>query len=118
MSDEKIEFISTPFGRAVKAERKKSNFTREEIAEQVGISVRYLAEIENTGHLPSLRVFYKLVRLFNLSADQFLFPEKPANITSKRRAIDAKLDELSDDELHLVEGTITAILDLKKGSVN
>lgn len=40
------------------------------------IAPRYLVSIENEGQHPSLQVFYELVTFFDISVDQFFFPDK------------------------------------------
>lgn len=42
------------------------------------ISPRYLANIENKGQQPSLQIFYELVTRYDISVDQFFFPDKSA----------------------------------------
>ena len=59
-------------GIAIKRERQKAGMTRDELAEVMHISPRYLISIENDGQAPSFHVFYDLVRMFNISVDQYI----------------------------------------------
>ena len=45
------------------------------VSDEMFISPRYLANIENKGQQPSLQVFYELVTRYHISVDQFLLPE-------------------------------------------
>ena len=56
------------FGADVKEARKVKQLSRKTLAEQVNIDWRYLANIENDGTIPSLRVSHKL----KLCPEEFL----------------------------------------------
>ena len=49
------------FGAAIKAARKEYGESRKKVSDELYISPRYLANIENKGQQPSLQVFYDLV---------------------------------------------------------
>ena len=46
------------FGAAIKAARKEYGESRKKVSDELYISPRYLANIENKGQQPSLQVFY------------------------------------------------------------
>ncbi len=50
-----------PFGNDVKEARKALGLSRAKMAELLDIDSRYLANIENSGSLPSLTVFHTIV---------------------------------------------------------
>ena len=58
-------------GSDIKAARNAMSLTRRDLAEMVGIDPRYLANIENMGSLPSLPVFYELVRICKLPLERY-----------------------------------------------
>lgn len=60
------------------------------------ISPRYLANIENKGQQPSLQIFYELVTRYDISVDQFFFPDKSAEKDTQRRQLDTLLDSMSE----------------------
>lgn len=74
-SEERFNFLA--IGQAIKAARESKGLTREQAAEIIGIEGRHLMSIENQGQHPSLNVFWKLVKMFDISVDQYLFPDKP-----------------------------------------
>ena len=58
----------TAFGKAIKEARTKRGESRKNVSNDMDISPRYLANIENKGQQPSLQIFYELVtRYDNLS---------------------------------------------------
>jgi transcriptional regulator with XRE-family HTH domain len=59
-----ISFAS--FGNDIKEARNAINLSRRELAVMANIDARYLANIENSGSLPSLPVFYELTRICQL----------------------------------------------------
>lgn len=97
-------------GLAIKAERKKAGLTREQLAERVHISTRYLISIENDGQAPSFDILYTLIRTFNISIDQYIHMEKTTHQSTLRRNVYALLDNLDERDLVIVESTITGIL--------
>ena len=101
------------FGAAIKAARKERKESRKQVSDEMYISPRYLANIENKGQHPSLQIFYELVARYNISVDQFFFPEKyPEN--SCRKRIDVMLNSLDEKDLRVIEATIQALKDAKE----
>lgn len=49
------------FGAAIKAARTERKQSRKMVCDEMQLSPRYLANIENKGQQPSLQVFYELV---------------------------------------------------------
>jgi transcriptional regulator with XRE-family HTH domain len=96
-------------GLAIKAERKKAGLTREQLAERIHISTRYLISIENDGQAPSFDILYMLIRTFNISMDQYIFDETKESISTVRRNINYMLESLSEKELLIIENTIRGI---------
>ena len=91
------------FGAAIKAARKEIRREPEKkVSDELYISPRYLANIENKGQQPSLQVFYDLVTRYHISVDQFFFPNSDAEKSTNRRQLDALLDGMSDKGLRIV----------------
>jgi transcriptional regulator with XRE-family HTH domain len=97
------------FGQAIKDARVKRGMTRDQAAGIIHIDPRYLTNIENKGQHPSLQVFYKLVTLFQISVDQFFYPDDEPDKSSRRRQLDDVLDGLDDNDLIIVESTASGI---------
>jgi transcriptional regulator with XRE-family HTH domain len=96
-------------GQAIKYARTQQGMTREQAAGIIHIDPRYLTNIENKGQHPSLHVFYKLVTLFELSVDQFFYPEAEPNKSTMRRQLDTVLDGFGDNDLIIMEATAKGI---------
>lgn len=76
------------FGMKLKKAREMKGLTQAALAEIVGIVPQYVTRVENNGRIPSMSVFYKLVRACDLSVDELFYPEKekdnPLNYREKR----------------------------------
>lgn len=68
---EKIDF--GPYGSAIKAARTGQKESRNKVGDEMYLSPRYLANIENKGQHPSLQIFFELMSRYHISVDQFLF---------------------------------------------
>ena len=99
----------TAFGAAIKAARNEHGESRKKVCDELYISPRYLANIENKGQQPSLQVFYDLVTRYHILVDQFFFPDDTA-----RRQLDALLDSMSDTGLRIVTATAKEIAEVEK----
>lgn len=103
-------------GQAIKKAREAKGMTREQLAEILNVAPRHLQSIENEGQYPSFPLFARLVTMFNISADQYLFADKQIEKTSLRRQIDSVLDTFGDKELTIIEATARGICKAK-GSI-
>ena len=101
------------FGKAIKEARKKRGESRNKYSSVLYISPRYLANIENKGQHPSLQVFYDLVTRYDISVDEFFFPDKSADKSTQRRQLDAMLDSMSDKGLRVVSATAKEIAEIE-----
>ena len=100
-------------GREIKRKREAKGWTQEYLAQLVDRTPRSIMYIENRGQHPSLNAFYQMMTMFDISVDQFFFPEKyPEN--SCRKRIDVMLNSLDEKELRVVEATIQALKDAKE----
>ena len=102
------------FGAAIKAARKERKESRKQVSDEMYISPRYLANIENKGQHPSLQIFYELVARYNISVDQFFFPNKDAEKNTQRRQLDVLLDSMSNDGLEIVTATAQKVVEVEK----
>ena len=109
---EKYDFKA--FGEAIKAARTERKESRKKVSDEMFISPRYLANIENKGQQPSLQIFYELVTRYNISVDQFFFPNRDAEKSTQRRQLDALLDGMSDTGIRIVTATAREITEVEK----
>ena len=55
------------FGAAIKAAREGRKESRKKVGDEMFISPRYLANIENKGQHPSLQIFFELIQRYHIS---------------------------------------------------
>ena len=108
-SREKV-FEFKPLGSALRQRREAAGMTREQVSERLDIDIRHLGRIEEEGQYPSFGVLYDLVRMFNVSLDEYVFPEKKILKSTKRRNVDKQLDDLLDNELEIIDSSIKGII--------
>ena len=87
------------------------------MCDEMYISPRYLANIENKGQHPSVQIFFELMLRYDISVDQFLFSEKEAEKSTQRRQLDTLLDTLLDSmekkDLTIITATAKGIQEAK-----
>ena len=94
-------------GSRVRRTRTQMNLTREQFAEQVGISPQFLAEIENGKKGMSADTLFKICDRFHLSADYILLGR--ASSEQLADPIQKALQGFSEPYLELTEEIIRAI---------
>lgn len=108
---EKIDF--RPYGAAIKKTRTGRKESRNKVGNEMFLSPRYLANIENKGQHPSVQIFLELMSRYHLSVDQILFGEAKSGKSTAYRQLDALVDELTDKEIQILIATAQAILDAR-----
>lgn len=102
-------------GADIKAARLAMRMTRRALADQLGIDPRYLANIENSGSLPSLPIFYELVRICKLPPERYFFEQDQRPASEQRRRVNQKLTLCSEEFLPVVEGALDGALQVQEG---
>ena len=99
-------------GTIIKNARINNSLTREQLAEKINITPRYLMAIENENKKPSYDVLFQLIRELSISADTIFFPENVTTITEIEQLI--QLLHLCDErDLKVAKATIKSLLDTK-----
>ena len=109
---EKIDF--RPYGAAIKKARTGRKESRNKVGNEMFLSPRYLANIENKGQHPSVQIFLELMARYHVSVDQILFGEGADGKTTAHRQLDALADDLNDTEIGIIIATAQALLDARK----
>ena len=60
------------FGNRLKELRKRSNFSQEQLAQQLGITKGMISSYETSMRMPSYHILLKISFLFNVSTDYLL----------------------------------------------
>jgi len=103
------------FGADMKEARKSLGFSQKTLAEMVNIDPRYLANIENSGALPSLPVFFEIITICKLPPEKYFYPElEELKDSRKVKRIINKIRLCPEKYLPVVEGTINAVMKLDK----
>ena len=101
-------------GQAIQDAREKQRITREELAEELGISARHLQSIEKEGQNPSFTLFIQLVTMFHISVDQYIHPDTQIEKTTLHRRLDVLLNTFDDAELTIIAGAAHGICKAKE----
>lgn len=99
-------------GVIIKTARLNKDYTREQLAEKIHISSRYLTSIENENKKPSYDILYKLVRELGIPADTIFFPEMKQNLSEKEQLV-RMISQCDEHSLRVLFATTAALLDRK-----
>ena len=81
-------------GKKLKSYRAKCGWSLKECSERIGISTRYLADIERGDKVPKLETFLLILNTLNASADDVLQDSLVVGYEAKRNDIIRKLNAL------------------------
>ena len=109
-----FDFDFTPIGQAIKKARESTGITREQLSGIIGYAPRHIQAIENEGQYPSIELFIQLITMFDVSVDEYIFPNKEVKKSSVRRRLDAQLNRLDDKELFVIEATVNGLCKAKE----
>ena len=59
-------------------------------------------------------MLYDLVTRYDISVDEFFFPDKSADKSTQRRQLDALLDDMSDKGIRVMTATAREIADIEQ----
>lgn len=107
-------FDFTPIGLEIKKARESRKITREKLVERLDISTRHLQAIEIEGRYPSFGLLVRLLTMFDIPIDQYIFPEKTGIKSAERKRLDILLDKLDEKELSIIEATATGLFKARK----
>jgi len=102
------------FGHDLKEARIALGMTRRQLTDKIGIDPRYLANIENSGFIPSLAYFYDLVTACNLPINKYFYPEMDEQESEARERIKLKISLCPENYLPIIEATVSGILSMDK----
>ena len=91
-----FDFDFMPIGQAIKKAREARGMTREQLSGIIGYAPRHIQSIENEGQYPSIELFIQLITMFDVSVDEYIFPNEKVEKSSFLRRLDSQLDNLED----------------------
>ena len=93
-------------GNDIKQARKALGIARRTLAEKVDIDPRYLANIENSGTIPSVPVLYGLIQICKLPMERYFAPETQSGESEQRQRVSHKLKLCPERYLPIIEGAL------------
>ena len=104
--------ITDAQGAILKAQREEQGYTREQIAERVGIGVRHLAAIENCEKNASVADLIRIIRALGISADRIVSPEREMPSSDYDRIV-RLIRSCEVRDRRAVEAMVNSLLDTK-----
>lgn len=101
-------------GEDIKEARKALGLSRRALAEKVNIDPRYLANIENSGDLPSVPVLYELAKICKLPIERYFHPEAAPEGSVQRQRVSHKLKLCPEAYLPIIEGAIDRAIKIRE----
>lgn len=96
-------------GQRIRKFRKACNFSQEELAEMVGISVTHMSHIETGNTKLSLPVFVDIANALSVQTDELLHDEAKSTKTSMKKEIADILDSCSPHDLCIISDILKSV---------
>lgn len=97
-------------GHTIKEARLSAKMTRDEFAERVGMSVRYIASIENEGKKPSFNALCTIIRALGIDANTIFYPESNDKSQEKKQLV-RMIDLCDERSFKIISATVKAAVD-------
>lgn len=95
-------------GCQVRASRLRRGLTQEQLAEQAGLSVPYISHIERAAKRPSLEALVRIAAALELTLDQLLTGNQPADREAYLPEVQALLADCSPAERRVLRDVAAA----------
>ena len=99
-------------GAAIKAARLHSGMTQSELADSLGISRRYLVEIESGRQKPGLDVLFGLIQRLAIPLEDIFYPDRVHDQKDLEEVV-AMLHYCNERELSAISAALHAIMRFK-----
>ena len=104
-----MAFHPKQFGIVLRNARMDKNLTQAELAEILDISLSYLKDLERFRNDPSYKIFERVIRYFNLSADMVIYPDRSLDDNTYQK-IKRLLVRCNEEQLRTILMTIETLL--------
>ena len=102
-------------GTDIKRARKALGLTQASLSEAVGCSVRYIANIENSGSIPSVPLLHEIANVCKIPIEKYFYIEKSeVEESPERERITLKLLICPDKYLPFVESALDTAIKLNE----
>ena len=107
-----VEELLNLFGQIVKDARIATGMTQDALAEQAGVTTRYIMAIENENKHPSMPVLFKIIRILKISTNMIFYPEIQHTDREKEQLMHM-IQLCSEKEIKIAAATVKALLDAR-----
>lgn len=108
----KIRNICALLGKRVRDERRRQNFTQEELSEKMDVTTEFVSRIERGIGIPSLETFIKLAKALNVSLDSLVADNETDSVQNQMNFL---LVDLSKKQKTLAVNIMTQVIkEIKK----
>ena len=97
-----MDLDTKKIGSGIKRYRLAKNLSQQNLAEKVGISYRYVAEIESGGKVPKLKTFISILNALDASADNVLTGNLNESYHISAGRLEQEIDSLSAQDRNLI----------------
>ena len=101
-------------GEVIQAGRARMRLTRDELAELVDLSPRYILSIENEKKKPAFHTLCKLIRTLGIRADDIFYPGLAADENTSVQRLVRMLSQCDEREIKAVTALVETLLHEKK----
>ena len=105
--------IKRAVGKRIKIVRQRNGLTQDQLAEQVGLSSKYISGIERGVENPTMDILLRVAKMLGVEPyDLFLFGESEESEKALRKGIEKMVREADREKLQLYFDVIRKILQL------
>jgi len=105
--------IKRAVGKRIKIVRQRSGLTQDQLAEQVGLSPKYISGIERGVENPTMDILIRLAKMLGVEPyDLFLFGESEESEKTLRKGIEKMVREADREKLQLYFDVMRNVLQL------
>ena len=106
--------IDKNFGKILRAFRKKNKLTQEELAERLGISLKYISRIENGNNGVKTETLIKYMNILGITPNTIYASFITNKEAAKNVEISEKIVNLSNDKKDLLNSIIDLLNDFEE----
>ena len=103
--------IDKSFGKILREFRRKNKLTQEELAEKLGISLKYISRIENGNNGVKTQTLIKYMNILGIAPNTIFADFITDEEAAKNVEISEKISNLSDEKKDLINSIIDLLKD-------
>ena len=104
--------IKHAVGKRIKIVRQRNGLTQEQLAEQIGLSPKYISGIERGVENPTMDILIRVAKMLGVEPyDLFLFGESEESEKALRKGIEKMLREVDGQKIRLYFDVMRKILE-------